>query len=158
MAFQSQPIGTALVRMPTHNHYAGPFLSSADRVYMILTEEVDRRKIAAVKNTNADPFTANWAIQDSANAPVHAQDALSVWAFQVGDVLHVASIDESTTRVIRYHTFNMATDLWVIVDEAVDTADAGTTFCSLAVRDDGDVIIFRRGNQDTVHATNYDRV
>src|SRR5574341_759809 len=93
----------------------GPWISSGGNVYVVLLNSADKSLIEVYKATDPE---SSFSEQDSADAPnlTNNSDALS--AVQVGDVLHIVASEETTGRV-SYHTFDMATDQWVIVNEQV---------------------------------------
>jgi hypothetical protein len=137
--------------------HVGPFISSGGNVYVILLDSADTSIIEAWKAT--DPETS-FSEQNSAGKPDLTNLVTAMSVYQVGDVLHIATQEDVTSRVA-YHTFNMATDLWAIVNETVD-AMGGTavlvTTVSIILRSDGDVIILYAGALDTVTMTAYNRV
>lgn len=132
-----------------------PFISSGGNVYVVVVDSADNSIIEVHKAT--DP-TSSFTEQNSAGKPDLTNVASCLAVFPVGDVLHIAS-QESTTGRVGYHTFNMATDLWAIVNETVTTSPgAVANSVGIAVRSDGDVIILYAGAFETVTMTNFRRV
>jgi len=121
----------------------------------------------SINGTGVDVFkatdpTSSWAIQDAANNPVLGVIANVVSQYQDGDVLHIATAEVSgANQNYRYHTFNMATDAWVITNEVIETI---TTFLplnqwiSISVRSDGDVVVAYNGASETVHGAQKERI
>lgn len=134
-----------------------PCLSSGGNVYVLLRDSTDNSLLEAWKAT--DP-TVSFAEQNEAGKPDLTNTISALCVYQVGDVLHIAT-QESTTSRVAYHTFNMATDAWAIVNETVDAMGGTavlTTLVSLVVRSDGDVIVLYAGALETVTMTAQQRV
>ena len=97
----------------------------------------------------SDPADS-WAIQDSTNNPTEVAgrtyDVCSVT--QDGDLLHIATMTSFVN--LSYHTFDMSSDAWGVVNENVDTLTNNPTFpyCSIVVRSDGDVVAVYSGDTD----------
>ena len=133
------------------NYYWGPFKSSGGAFYGVF---VVSATVAVFKAT--DP-TDSFSEQDSGNHPTSIT-AASIWATQVSDVIHIAT-QASGGHSVEYHSFNMATDLWVTTNEGIDSnPDLGFDAVSIAVRDDGDVIVLYQGQSDRVKGTDYARI
>ena len=151
------PVTISSSLFPAQNYFCGPFKSSGGNFYTVLRESSG---ITPEVYKATDP-TTSFSAQDAANNPVNA--ATTLWAYQVGDVLHIVTYhDSATSDVVYYHTFNMATDAWVTKDEVIespkDTPGATYMSGSIALRSDGDVIVLYNGDQDTVMGVDYQRV
>jgi hypothetical protein len=133
-----------------------PVISSGGNVYVILLDSTDTSLLEAWKAT--DPETS-FAEQDSADKPNLTNIILAASVVQEGDVIHIATQEDSTGRV-GYHTFNMATDQWVVVNEQI----TATTFIGqqyhvgISVRSDGDVIVAYVGLRETITMSDLQRV
>ena len=135
--------------------YYPPFISSNGDVYVVL--RTTGTMIDAYKATDpTDSFTA----QDTGNNPATAGDTIfRLTAVQRSDVIHLASIQG--TGVIEYHEFNMAADTWTTTDELIEDVTAQAPdqlWVSIAVRDDGDVIVGYNGLTDNVKGDRKERV
>ena len=130
--------------------YGGPFISSTGNVYWVGRNSATTTKLAVMKAT--DP-TSSFADQDTANSPTTGAAIQSVSVCQVADVLHIATYSVDSTNELRYHTFNMATDAYVIINEAVaDTSveNVAQRICSINVRSDGQPVIVYGGTLDVI--------
>lgn len=128
-----------------------PYKSSAGNIYVIVRDDVTTSKFRAFKATDPTTSFANVGT-DPALTAGHVIRGMATC--QVGDVIHVVTEDAnsgaSLIQSIKYHTFNMATDAWVITNEAVVTsATAAFTISgqhiAIAVRSTGDVIVLYNG-------------
>ena len=123
-----------------------PFLSSGGNVY-VFGRGSTSTLLRAFKATDPTSSFSNVG----SDITISDGDVEAVAAFQVGDVIHVATMNgAASSRDVRYHTFNMATDAWVITNEAVvenfDNQFAADPYpINIMVRSDGDVIIFYPG-------------
>lgn len=139
-----------------YQHFGGPYLSAGGHVYTVLLDSGDLSLIEAHKAT--DP-TSSFTEVDGANRPDLTGTVASLDTFQVADVIHVLT-QEITTGRVAYHTFNMATDAWVVKNEQV-TATGRTAQgrpISLVVRSDGSVVCCYCADNETVTMTSYGRV
>ncbi len=132
-------------------HYP-PFKSSAGNFYVITSGNRARKA--------TDP-TDSWAEQDFAGKPSNTLTTYS--AVQDGDIIHIAGFVAGGDDVYHYHTFNMATDQWVVVSEVItdnDLPDTLPTFTwiSIAVRSDGDVVVVYAGDTDAEMGNEKERV
>ncbi len=140
----------------------GPFVSSAGSVYVILSPST--HNIGARKAT--DPATSFAAAGTDVDVSSVSSAVKTVAAFQLGSDIHVATTHNNTTSyILRYHVFSMASDTWTITNEAVTnytvesnypTSRANST--GIHVRSDGDVILHYTGAFGTSMGTNYNRV
>src|SRR5262245_16754418 len=144
------PLSLSNVTLLAGSFAPKPFISSAGNVYLVLLDSADNSLIEVHKAT--DPTSA-FTEQDSANKPnlTNNVGTHGFHAVQVGDVIHIVT-GEATTFRVGYHTFNMATDAWAIVNETVTTS-AATGGTTIGVRSDGDVIVLYQGPNDTVTMT-----
>ena len=120
-----------------------PYISSAGATYSVI--RADPNELDVKKTT--DPENADlWTVKDSASGPVHVGTLLGYATYQDGDSIHIVAWSAGTYE---YYTFDMSTDTWDI-DELMETPNDAPTFpwASLAVRSDGDVLVFYAG--DTV--------
>ena len=128
------------------------FISSTGNVYIIGLDSTNSYIVRAMKAT--DP-TSSFSEVDSANRPVTTSPTVGVAAidvYQVGDVLHIVTQGSSSPSLaLFYHTFNMATDSWVITDETIKSSTTGSDgTCYISVREtDSKPIVFYVG--DTVN-------
>lgn len=136
--------------------YSPPFISSGGNVYVALVDAVAGGDLHIYKAT--DP-TSSFTIQDDSNRPTLVQTGGVGSVFQVSDVLHIITM-EATPNEIHYHTFNMATDAWAIIDEVVETPTDPSTnsWISISARSDGDIIIVYGGDTDMVMGGKKERV
>jgi len=125
-----------------------PFISSTGNVY-VFGKGTTATLLRAFKATDPTSSFSNVGSDITVNNTIRA-----VQAFQVDDVIHVLSADSSGSTVfdLKYHTFDMSTDAWVITNELILDDDAvgvtaTTSQCDIAVRDDGDVIVLYNGNR-----------
>lgn len=103
---------------------AGPFKSSAGNFYFIGASSADSTKIRAYKAT--DP-TSSWSNVGTDPAITNAVtvDWVSVW--QDGNTLHVGTASTpstSTNSDYYYKTFDMSSDAWTSMNEAIATGVA----------------------------------
>lgn len=133
------------------NSRLGPFVSSTGKFYLLLMPSADTKKVGVWK---ASLPGYGWTEQDSSsvNRITSTNAVRSIWGFQVGDVLHIASRD--TSGELRYGTFNMATDQW-ISQELVLTATADFPGVSMMVRSTGDVILLYSAKPGTYNVVRY---
>jgi len=129
--------------VPSRFNYLAPVISSGGNVYLVVLDSTDLSLIEVHKAT--DP-TDSFAEQDGSNRPDLPANCESLAIDDKDDVIHIASQDANAD--IEYHTFNMATDAWVITRESVTTTPDGVSALEIAVRDDGDVIILHQGQRD----------
>lgn len=127
--------------------YQPPYRASNGHYYAVFAAGTTIEAFKA-KDPNIE---ASWAIQDGTNNPVHSGQYTHGHTVQVGDVIHIATIDsvigDADDR--SYHQFNMATDLWVVTDELIErpaNAAYANRDISIAVRDDGDPVVFYKGD------------
>lgn len=126
-----------------------PFLSSSGNVYVLLRDESTTSKIQMYKAT--DPTSSFSTVGTN---PDTGTEILAIASYQAGDILHVITHNSA----LSYHTFNMATDAWVITNESIVTGlvTNETIFAlGLMVRSDGDVIVSYNG--DTIVNMGVDR-
>lgn len=149
--------------------YPGPFRDGNGNLYVVATGAVSPNSIDVYKSTNGG---STWVAQDTANNPI-TSGAYWIHAAVLDDtVIHIANHDNFTGGKtqnidIMYHTFNTSDagsnpDTWQIVDEAVVTVDVGdaadvteTHGIEIAVRSDGDVIVFHPGTKHVDMGTHY---
>lgn len=121
-----------------------PCKSSAGNFYAIVP--ISTTAIEAYKAT--DPEGGSWSAVDvGANNPA-GFGTLSVLSYvQAGDSIMCCTWDGT---IYEYHRFNMSTDTWDVVDSDLGTIDQAPTFpwCSIAVRNDGDIICVIAGDTD----------
>ncbi len=141
----------------------GPFISSGGNVYAVAS--VSTSEWAVYKAT--DP-TDSFAEQDSGNRPfISLPDAM--YCKRRGDIIYIATYRLST-GITSYSKFDMSSDTWQVVfsqnqsDKAIyDATDVGgSSWVSIDVRSNGDVIIFHPGEAVTdmgqdVDSTAYSR-
>ena len=150
------PVTIAGVAFPANHWNVGPFKSSGGNYYIVFLDSGDLSIVEMWKAT--DPTSA-FSEVDSADKPDLTNVAGSMWALQISDVLHIAT-QETTTGRVGYHTFDMATDEWGTVNEAVHTPanDPTNSACSIDLRADGDIVISHMAATDTIAVTAYRRV
>lgn len=136
----------------------GPFLSSAGNVYILLKITASISPSWAMYKAT-DP-TSSFSEVDSAHRPANggANDVTGISAVQDGDTLHIvmANNDGALNKAsYRYDTFDMSTDLWGVVDEAIHTGltvsdttagvNGGLQNCDIVVRSDGTIVVGYNG-------------
>ena len=97
-----------------------------------------------------DVHTVSWVDQDTGSNP-NGFTRNSIYCVQSGDVIHIAYHVTESPATYRYSSFDMSTDLWVVVDETIETLADGTVvvaYIQIGVRDDGDVVVVYTGNAD----------
>ena len=152
------PVTISSSVFPLQNYFCGPFKSSGGNCYVVVLESTGGTPEVFKATDPTSSFTA----QDTANNPTAVPS--SMWAYQVGDVLHIVTQETSVLAAdLHYHTFNMATDAWGTKNELIETpkdapATADYIGCSVALRSDGDVIVLYCGDTDAVMGTAYNRV
>src|SRR3972149_930841 len=122
--------------------------------YTVLLDSIGRRMIA-YKAT--DP-TSTWTAMDSI---IMNDIVLSLWVWQEGSVLHIAT-QEQTSHRVAYHTFNTSTDAFVIENEEVinpGTKLGADSSCgiSISLHSDSDVIIIYSQKTGSVDGVRYGR-
>ena len=140
-----------------------PYISSGGNVYLIGKSTANANKIRAFKATDPTSSFSNVGTDPTVTA---LSTLISVATFQVGDVIHVATIDDTaiTSINIQYHKFDMSTDTWTLVNEAVVTAyaEAATgdvdNSAAITVRSNGDVILLYNGAKAAVMGVDRERV
>lgn len=101
---------------------AGPFKSSGGNFYFIGVSSADATKIRAYKAT--DP-TSSWSNVGTDPAITNAVSVNWVSVWQDGDTLHVATASTpstSTNSDYYYKTFDMSSDAWTAINEAIATS------------------------------------
>lgn len=146
------PLPTTIISAAGIGGHQPPCKSSGGALYAVV--RASNTAIACYKAT--DP-SASWTEQNSAGRPAAFSNVTVLSYRQAGDVLHIATYSAGNYR---YHTFNMATDAWGIVDELIETPAESPTFpwISLSVRNDGDVIVAYAGGIDKIKGSNKERV
>ena len=119
-----------------------PYKSSAGNYYAII--KTSATTMDCFKAT--DP-TSSFTEQDSAGNPAGFSFLSILSHVQAGDSIMCVTWDSG---LYEYHRFNMATDNWDVVDSDLGTIDQAPTFpwCSIAVRNDGDIICVIAGDTD----------
>lgn len=103
---------------------AGPFKSSAGSFYFIGVSSADATKIRAYKATDPSNSWSNVGT-DPAITNAVTVDWISVWSD--GSTLHVGTAStpsDSTTADYYYKTFDMSSDSWTAMNEAIATGVA----------------------------------
>ena len=135
MAFPTTISGA---EFPNNNYFCGPFKSSEGAFYVALIESTGNTP--EVYKSTDPPTASSFTAQDTSNNPV-VNNLESLWAYQEGDVLHIATYNEDTPHV-QYHQFNMGSDTWIVVDQTIeaiaDRDTLGNLAVSVAVRGAGD--------------------
>ena len=141
------------VSFPDQNYFVGPFKSSAGVFYTVLRVATAPSSLKVFKATDpTDSFPSSYIWNVGSNV-------ISLWSYQVADVLHVVA--QTAAFNVYYRTFNMATDTWgteETIETIASTGDTSPIACSVAVRDDGDVVVLYQGGWDKIMGTNYGRV
>jgi hypothetical protein len=137
-----------------------PFLSSGGNVYVVGWGST-LTLLRAFKATDPTDSFSN------IGTDVTLENQLQVVsAIQDGDLIHVTTFNAAATTAIdlRYHTFNMATDEWVITNELV-VENFGVVsnavyvgHVDITVRSDGDVIILYNGQSQANMGSQRERV
>jgi len=140
---------TGITRSTGHNP---PVKSSAGNFYIV--ERASAGDLAVFKAT--DP-TVSWTQQDSADRP-SGPTIFIISSVQDGDILHIATSVGSSGY--EYHTFNMATDQWVVTNQLIEDPTNRETheWISIAVRSDGDIVVVYAGDTDQVMGGKKERV
>jgi hypothetical protein len=134
---------------------ARPFRASNDNHYVIALN--GSTELEMYKADNGDN---TWATVDASNNP--AETAISSLAAVLdGTIIHIVTANNAANTDYLYHTFNTATDVWVVKDEtivsAVDT-DYALPSADLGVRSDGSVVCVYQGTSEKIMGTDYARV
>jgi hypothetical protein len=129
-----------------------PFRASNGAYYIVSGNATGATTLEAFKATEPDQ-ASSWVIQDAANNPFHGGQYIFVFSVQDGDLIHIGTNDSiiGNPNDFSYHRFNMATDLWDVTDELIETpAQQGSSALdiSIAVRDDGNPVAFYVGDTD----------
>ena len=132
-----------------------PCKSSAGNFYSIVP--ISTTAIDAYKAT--DPEGGSWSAVDvGANNPA-GFGTLSILSYvQAGDSIMCCTWDGT---IYEYHRFNMSIDTWDVVDSDIGTLSGNLpTFpwCSIAVRNDGDIICVIAAETDQVMGGKKERV
>lgn len=130
-------------------YFTKPFISSAGNVYVFGRDTAATDELAAHKAT--DPTSSFSAV--GTDVQVVAGVALACMdAFQVGDVVHIATgVGTQSGFHTYYHAFDMSTDSWSITKEAIKSSytlgnhQQEGRAVGIAVRSDGDVIVLYNG-------------
>ena len=137
----------------------GPFKSGTS--FYIVAQDASTPSAIKVLKADSDDPSSGWTEQDSSNRPVEASafPYQSLHAVLDGTTLHIVS-QSGTVADVEYHTFDCSLDTWSVTSESVTTAPnaPSSSFCSIAVRSDGDVIVAYAGAVQANMGTNYDRV
>lgn len=144
------PTTIAGVAFPVNTCDTRPFLSSGGNVYIVLVNSTTTTKLKVMKAT--DP-ASSFSEVDAANAPVTPAAIYAISVCQVGDVLHIATYSGASTNELKYHTFNMGTDLYAVKNETVEDTNPENDrhrLCSIHVRSDGNPIIVYGGTLDAL--------
>ena len=142
-----------------------PFISSGGNVYVFGRDSTDESKMRAFKATDPTSSFSNVGTDFDVDATAGVV-VRNLVAYQVSDVIHIVTSTAALTDsayAIKYHTFNMATDAWVITNEAVvsPSTPLSTSACNhvgMAIRSDGDVIVLYNGNSAASMGSDYRRV
>jgi len=112
-----------------------------------------------VLKANSDDPSSGWTEQDSSNRP-SVSGVGGIHAVVRGTTIHIVTQIDGSTRTVEYHTFNTSTNTWGTTNESVGNATTGTgvTYCSIAVRSDGSVVVTYDGPPESNMGTNYARV
>ena len=136
-----------------------PIFRSSECAYYFVKRDIAGTGIDVTKSI--DPHTESWAVQDGGNNPNGFQ-RVSIDCVQSGDVIHMAyHVTETGDNTYRYSSFDMSTDLWVVVDEVITTlltATAIAAYINIGVRSDGDVVVAYVGELERVHGDDKARV
>jgi len=137
-----------------------PYKSSGGSFYAAI-HNASTNEIFIFKADSDDP-ESGWTLQDFANSASSDFDLIVVSSVQDDDVIHFAYQASLSSVVDAYYyaTFNMATDLWVVVDELIEDPDNAPLefWISIAVRSDGDVVVVYNGDTDQVMGGSKERV
>jgi hypothetical protein len=124
--------------------------------YGVLTDST-QYQLVMMKATSAPATDGSWSNVDGSilvsqedvnRDDNHAGIIKSIWTFEDGDDLHVAT--QQTGGRVAYHKFDKATETWTTRDEFVDDAgilSSGTRYeptypaCSIAVRSNGEKVV-----------------
>lgn len=142
---------------------AGPYVSSAGAVYMIVVDD-QQHDLRAFKG--ADPASSFANAGTDVVIGSGADIIQTIAGHQVGDLIHVLSKNSNGSDPvdIRYHVFDMSSDTWTTSNEMIKTNMAlipgfgWRAPIDLTVRADGVVIAIYNGPVETVATVNYDRV
>jgi len=137
--------------LPGHNP---PHRSSDGAFYTVV-----RASATAIDCYKATDPTDSFTVQDATGNPAAFTAVDFINTHQDGDVIHVVTHDDG---IYQYHTFNMATDAWVITDETLLAVSGNSTptfiWASTTVRSDGDVVVAYAGARDAVMGDRKERV
>ena len=103
----------------------------------------DGYHIGVMKSSSATPADADWDNQDNVILLAGQSKVKSLWSFEDGGDYHIATQQENGR--VAYHVFDPVTDAFLTRDEFVVAADATPPTdhaCGIALRADGDVLIF----------------
>jgi hypothetical protein len=145
-----------VVRENTSGAY-GPIMASNGYIYAVGAKTTGDDTLGVARAL--DPTdAANWTLLDDANRPTTIADATVAFAVD-GNTIHILH-SALGTATLKYSTFSMSTNAWVVKDETV-AADMHTTvsqYFDICVRSTGEVIAFYNGPVRRVKGTDYDQV
>ncbi|KKL61827.1 hypothetical protein LCGC14_2191410, partial [marine sediment metagenome] len=127
------------------NYYQPPFEIGGAKYGVFCS--TDFLKIYAMKTTVASPSDTDWSNQDGAITLAGSSAVKSLWVVEAGSDLYIAT--QQVDGRVAFHVFDPGADTWLLKDDQVATVadtnfDSTPTFhgVSIAVRNDGDAIIF----------------
>ena len=127
----------------------GPFKGSTGNYYVFGACDTNTRRLHAHKS--ADPSTS-W-ISGAEIAITNNWPTRYMSGYQVGDIVHIiiGTSGSATLNDTRYFTFNLATENWVVTNEAISVNHSQTgaygvkNDVSLVVRSNGEVVALFNG-------------
>ena len=122
----------------------GPYRSSAGNFYGFFRQTTDTSLISVQKAS--DP-TSSWSEVATLDITNKLQSIATV---QAGDNIHIVTVKDNNT--IQYHVFSMASDSFTTSNENTGATPGlnANRKLGIAVRSDGDVVIFYNGVEDTI--------
>lgn len=143
------------LEFPIQQHYGGPFRDANGNLYWA------GKHGAALEVWKSTDDGATWAEQDSGNRPSVTTDLISLWVYQDGDTLHIVLSD--TNKDIEYVQFrtsdHASADTYAtneVIHAVSDTVNEEG--CSIAIRSDGDRVVFYASATETVHGSQKSRL
>lgn len=145
---------------PVRSFYGGPFMSSSGNLYAVAIQYLSGSDEDRLRVNKKSPSVSSWEISF---ATVGGGSFIySVWATQLGDVIHIAYVVSNSQ--VYYATFNMATETMSfsggpINGEFIDIMSNVTNglYCSLALLDNGTPVVVYSASE-AVMGSSYDRV
>lgn len=136
-------------------HRAGPFQSSAGNIYFFGRDTTNTGTVEPHKASNPMSSFAAQTAKLMSSATTTALECID--CYQVGDVIHI--VTQIATGAVYYNSYDMATDAWTLVTSETAVAAAtqapvsGTTWVSLVVRSNGNVVIAHNAGQTAMSST-----